>query len=232
MFTDMVGYTALMQKDESKARELIQRHRELMKPHVEKHGGEILQFVGDGTFCTFDSAIEAVNAALEIQYVFKLEDEMSLRIGIHVGDVVVEGDEVYGDGVNVASRIEPLAEPGGICVTDKVYDNLKNQQGMKITSLGEKELKNVEESLKIYSIEASIVEDSGKTAETTPPESSVDESKEESKTDKKKIIYMAVAALAIIFLSAWLLPIFGPSERQLEASGEIRSIAILPLDNL
>ena len=232
MFTDMVGYTALMQKDESKARELIQRHRELMKPHVEKHGGEILQFVGDGTFCTFDSAIEAVNAALEIQYVFKLEDEMSLRIGIHVGDVVVEGDEVYGDGVNVASRIEPLAEPGGICVTDKVYDNLKNQQGMKITSLGEKELKNVEESLKIYSIEASIVEDSGKTAETTPPERSVDESKEESKTDKKKIIYMAVAALAIIFLSAWLLPIFGPSERQLEASGEIRSIAILPLDNL
>ena len=232
MFTDMVGYTALMQKDESKARELIQRHRELMKPHVEKHGGEILQFVGDGTFCTFDSAIEAVNAALEIQYVFKLETEMSLRIGIHVGDVVVEGDEVYGDGVNVASRIEPLAEPGGICVTDKVYDNLKNQQGMKITSLGEKELKNVEESLKIYSIEASIVEDSGKTAETTPLGSSVDESKGESKTGKKKIIYMAVAALAIIFLSAWLLPIFEPSERQLEASGEIRSIAILPLDNL
>ena len=232
MFTDMVGYTALMQKDESKARELIQRHRELMKPHVEKHGGEILQFVGDGTFCTFDSAIEAVNAALEIQYVFKLEDEMSLRIGIHVGDVVVEGDEVYGDGVNVASRIEPLAEPGGICVTDKVYDNLKNQQGMKITSLGEKELKNVQESLKIYSIEAAIVEDSDKTAETTPPESSVDESKEESKTDKKKIIYMAVAALAIIFLSAWLLPLFESGERQLEASGEIRSIAVLPLDNL
>ncbi|TFB11154.1 adenylate/guanylate cyclase domain-containing protein [Candidatus Marinimicrobia bacterium MT.SAG.3] len=232
MFTDMVGYTALMQKDESKARELIQRHRELMKPHVEKHGGEILQFVGDGTFCTFDSAIEAVNAALEIQYVFKLEDEMSLRIGIHVGDVVVEGDEVYGDGVNVASRIEPLAEPGGICVTDKVYDNLKNQQGMKITSLGEKELKNVQDSLKIYSIEASMVEDSGKTADATPPDKAVDESKRESKTGKKKIIYMAVAALAIIFLSAWLLPIFEPGERQLEASGEIRSIAILPLDNL
>ncbi|MCH8306311.1 MAG: hypothetical protein IIB94_14455, partial [Candidatus Marinimicrobia bacterium] len=232
MFTDMVGYTALMQKDESKARELIQRHRELMKPHVEKHGGEILQFVGDGTFCTFDSAIEAVNAALEIQYVFKLEDEMSLRIGIHVGDVVVDGDEVYGDGVNVASRIEPLAEPGGICVTDKVYDNLKNQQGMKITSLGEKELKNVVESLKIYSIEASIVEDSGKIDEATPPDRAVDESKRESKTGKKKIIYMAVAALAIIFLSAWLLPLFESGERQLEASGEIRSIAILPLDNL
>jgi len=70
MFTDMVGYTALMQKDESKARELIQRHRDLMKPHITKHGGKVLQFVGDGTFCTFDSAIEAVNAALEIQHRF------------------------------------------------------------------------------------------------------------------------------------------------------------------
>lgn len=223
MFTDMVGYTALMQKDESKARELIQRHRELMKPHVEKHGGEILQFVGDGTFCTFDSAIEAVNAALEIQYVFKLEDEMSLRIGIHVGDVVVEGDEVYGDGVNVASRIEPLAEPGGICVTDKVYDNLKNQQGMKITSLGEKELKNVEESLKIYSIKAASADESGK--------STID-STEEHLTDKKKFVYMAVAAVVIIFLSIWLLPLFESGDRVLEASGEIRSIAVLPLDNL
>ena len=232
MFTDMVGYTALMQKDESKARELIQRHRELMKPHVAKHGGEILQYVGDGTFCTFDSAIEAVNAALEIQYVFKLESEMSLRIGIHVGDVVVEGDEVYGDGVNVASRIEPLAEPGGICVTDKVYDNLKNQKGMHITSLGEKELKNVEESLKIYSIETAPADESGKTADAESPDTTGAVSQEKSKTDKKKFVYMATAAIVIIFLSVWLIPLFESSDRELEASGEIRSIAVLPLENL
>ena len=232
MFTDMVGYTALMQRDESKARELIQRHRELMKPHVAKHGGEILQYVGDGTFCTFDSAIEAVNAALEIQYVFKLEAEMSLRIGIHVGDVVVEGDEVYGDGVNVASRIEPLAEPGGICVTDKVYDNLKNQRGMRITPLGEKELKNVEESLKIYSIEAASAEESGKTAEAGSPDATGAVSQEKSKTDRKKLVYAAAAAIAIIVLSAWLIPLFESGERSLEASSEIRSIAVLPLENL
>ena len=105
MFTDMVGYTALMQKDESTARELIEMQRALMKPYVKKHGGEIIQFVGDGTFCMFDSAIEAVNAAIEIQKVMEVESELNLRIGIHVGDVVIEGDEVYGDGVNVASRI-------------------------------------------------------------------------------------------------------------------------------
>ena len=72
MFTDMVGYTALMQEDEDKARELIQRHRAIMKPLVEKHSGEVIQYVGDGTFCKFDSAKEAVNSALEIQYVLKV----------------------------------------------------------------------------------------------------------------------------------------------------------------
>ena len=94
MFTDMVGYTALMQDDEPKARELIQRHRELMKPLVEKHGGTILQYVGDGTFITFDSAIESVKCGYEIQNVLKVDKELSLRIGIHIGDVVTEGEEV------------------------------------------------------------------------------------------------------------------------------------------
>ena len=152
MFTDMVGYTALMQKDESKARILIERHRALMKPFVEKHGGEIIQFVGDGTFCRYDSAIEAVNAALEIQKVLELEPEINLRLGIHVGDVVVEGEEVYGDGVNVASRIEPLAEPGGICVSSRVRDDVKNQPGLNLNSLGKKKLKNVDEPMEVFAV--------------------------------------------------------------------------------
>ena len=156
MFMDMVGYTSLMQKDEGKARELIKRHRDLVKPHVDKHGGEIIQYVGDGTFCRFDSAIEAVNAALEIQHVFKLEDEISLRIGIHVGDVMVEGEEVYGDGVNVASRIEPLAEAGGVCISERVYDDIRNQSELEAHLLGERVLKNVERPINIYSL---ILED-------------------------------------------------------------------------
>jgi len=152
MFTDMVGYTALMQDDEPKARKLIQRHREMMKPLIEKHSGEIIQYVGDGTFCRFDSAIEAVNTALEIQKVLEMEPDINLRIGIHVGDVVIEGDEVYGDGVNVASRLEPLAEPGGICISARVRDDIKNQPGLSLKSLGKKNLKNVEQPINIYSI--------------------------------------------------------------------------------
>jgi len=156
MFTDMVGYTALMQDDEPMARKLIERHRAHMKPFVEKHSGEIIQYVGDGTFCRFDSAIEAVNTALEIQKVLEMEPDINLRIGIHVGDVVIEGDEVYGDGVNVASRLEPLAEPGGICVSARVRDDIKNQPGLSLKSLGKKDLKNVERPINIYSL---ILED-------------------------------------------------------------------------
>ena len=125
MLKDRVGYTAMMQKDEDKARELIERHRAHMKPFVEKHDGKIIQFVGDGTFCRFDSAIEAVRSALEIQKVLEMEPEINLRIGIHVGDVVIKGDEVYGDGVNVASGLEPMAEPGGIYVYQEVYRQIK-----------------------------------------------------------------------------------------------------------
>ncbi|MCH7886485.1 MAG: tetratricopeptide repeat protein [Candidatus Marinimicrobia bacterium] len=156
MFTDMVGYTALMQKDESKARILIERHRALMKPFVEKHDGEIIQFVGDGTFCRFDSAIEAVNSAVEIQKVLRSEKDLVLRIGIHVGDIVIKGEEVYGDGVNVASRIEPLAEPGGVCISERVYDDIRNQSELEAHLLGERVLKNVERPINIYSL---ILED-------------------------------------------------------------------------
>ncbi|MCH6574091.1 MAG: adenylate/guanylate cyclase domain-containing protein, partial [Bacteroidetes bacterium] len=235
MFTDMVGYTALMQDDEPKARKLIQRHRELMKPLIEKHSGIILQYVGDGTFITFDSAIEAVNCGYEIQNELKSDKDLSLRIGIHIGDVVVDGDEVYGDGVNVASRLEPLAEAGGICVSHQVYENIKNQPGIEAVLLGEKALKNVDHPIKIYSL-------AGKGLKVSKPfeeeEKAVIESKEVdepiSKPASKKLLPWAAGAAVIVllFVLLWNLPFFSLGDRVLEASGEIRSIAVLPLDNL
>ena len=152
MFTDMVGYTALMQKNEDKARELIEMHRSLMKPLIEKHNGELVQYVGDGTLCRFDSAIEAVNSAVEIQRAIKSEKDLDLRIGIHVGDIVIKGEEVYGDGVNVASRIESLAEVGGVCISERVYEDIRNQSELEAHSLGERVLKNVERPINIYSL--------------------------------------------------------------------------------
>ena len=152
MFTDMAGYTALMQKDEQRARELIENQRELITPLVKKHDGEVLQYVGDGTFCTFNSAIEAVNCAIEIQRALAGEDEINLRIGIHVGDVVVKGDEIYGDGVNVAARLEPLSSPGGICISGRVYDDIKNQRDIESVFIGEEYLKNVDRPIRVYAL--------------------------------------------------------------------------------
>ena len=222
MFTDMVGYTALMQDDEDKARELIERHRDLMRPHIDKHSGEIIQYVGDGTFCRFDSAKEAVTAALEIQHVFELEDDMSLRIGIHVGDVVVKGDEVYGDGVNVASRLEPLADPGGICLSGEVYTQIKNQANIYLIEGGSKELKNVKDPVDIY-----FVGTSSEKVSSAPGKAVISE-----KSNSRKFIYSGAAVLVLLLVVLWNLPFFSSGDRILEASGEIRSIAVLPLDNL
>ncbi len=222
MFIDMVGYTALMQKDESKARKLVQRHRELMKPQLDEHKGEILHFMGDGTLCTFESAIEAVNAALEMQNIFKLEDEMSLRIGIHIGDIVIEGDEVYGDGINVASRLEPLAEPDGICVSHQVYENIKNQSGLRLSSLGKKGLKNVDEEMEVFAV----------TRSTDPAPVMSDLHKSTSSSSKFNKKWIGIAALIAMLVLFGLKLEFGTMEVESKEDISNLSIAVLPFKNM
>ena len=234
MFTDMVGYTALMQKAELKARELVQNHREIIKPLIEKHAGEVVQYVGDGTFSTFGSAIEAVNCAIEIQRNLKDNEDLSLRIGIHVGDVVVEGDEVYGDGVNVTSRLEPLAEPGGVCISGRVYDDIKNQLDMETSFLGEKSLKNVDHPIKIYSLigeglnAAKPFEEEQET--TIISKESVSE-EVSTKPASKKIFPWAVGAAALLilfFARGW----FSGESSISEVTADENSLAVMFIENM
>ena len=152
MFSDMVGYTALMQEDEAKARAQRGRCREILRRYVGQHGGQILQFYGDGALSSFRSAIEATKCAIEIQRALREEPKVPIRIGIHVGDVIFEEEGIVGDGVNVASRIESVAVPGGICMSEKVYDEIKNQSGMETKSLGRVELKNVRRPIEIFAL--------------------------------------------------------------------------------
>ena len=152
MFTDIVGYTALMGRDEEKALQLLHENRDLIKPLIQSHRGEWLKEMGDGTLSSFASAVEAVNCALEIQQSLKDDPDLSLRIGIHIGDVVFEEGDVFGDGVNVASRLEPLAAPGGICVSGRVYDDIRNKPDIKTVYLGEQSLKNVDHPVKVYAL--------------------------------------------------------------------------------
>ena len=111
MFTDIVGYTALMGKDSSKALELVRINREIQKPLVEKHHGKWLKEMGDGAMSQFNTALDAVNCALEIQRASRADFDADLRIGIHSGDITIENNDVYGDGVNVAARLESIDPP-------------------------------------------------------------------------------------------------------------------------
>ena len=152
MFTDIVGYTALMSKDEKKALALLQKNRELQKSLAEEHNGEFLKEMGDGTLLCFQSALESVRCAMEIQNAVKDEPGLYLRIGIHLGDIVFKEGDIFGDGVNVASRIEKLAESGCICISEEVYRSIRNQPEIGAVLLEEKRLKNVDHLLKIYQI--------------------------------------------------------------------------------
>jgi len=152
MFTDMVGYTALMQSDEQKAKKNRDRHREVLEKSIQKYQGNLVQYFGDGTLSVFGSAIEAIKCAMEIQKELQKEPKIPLRIGLHIGDIVSTDDGIYGDAVNLASRIEGKSVSGGILISDRVYDEIKNHPEFKVTSIGIFELKNVKRPVELYAI--------------------------------------------------------------------------------
>jgi len=152
MFTDIAGYTALMSRDEQKALSLLEKNRKLQKSLAKKHYGEFLKEMGDGTLLCFQSALDAVRCAMEIQESVKDDPVLKLRIGIHSGDVVFKKGDIFGDGVNVASRIEKMAEAGGICLSEEVYKSVRNQADVQALFLAETKLKHVDGPVKIYRI--------------------------------------------------------------------------------
>ena len=157
MFTDIVGYTLLTQRDESSTLQALERHRGLLRPLFSSHGGREIKTIGDAFLVEFQSALDAVLCAIAVQQMMhgrKIArgEQLSLRIGIHVGDVVESGSDILGDAVNIASRIEPLAEPGGICVSSEVYGQVRNKIELRLVSLGEKALKNVEMPVGVFKV--------------------------------------------------------------------------------
>jgi tetratricopeptide (TPR) repeat protein len=138
MFTDIAAYTALMGEDERRARRILERSRELLDRLVPKFNGKVIEHVGDGSLSSFGSAVEAVSCAHEIQEALRDDADLRLRIGIHIGDVVLSKGGIIGDGVNIASRIHALAEPGGVCISERVYEDIRNHPEIRATLLGEK----------------------------------------------------------------------------------------------
>ena len=152
MFTDIKGYTALMQRDEQKGVAMRKRHREVFNELTLKHGGTILQYYGDGTLSTFDSVVAAANCAIEMQKEFVKKPVVPLRIGIHLGDIITTDEEVIGDAVNIAARIESLAIVGSILISDIVQKELHNQNDIQLKSLGFYEMKNVNHPMELFAL--------------------------------------------------------------------------------
>ncbi|MGI9545437.1 MAG: tetratricopeptide repeat protein, partial [Cyclobacteriaceae bacterium] len=151
MFTDIEGYTSLMQRDESAGVRMRNTHRGLFEGITHKYSGRILQYYGDGTLSIFDSAIEAVQCGIDLQSSF-IEASIPVRIGIHLGDIIFDKDDIIGDGVNIASRIESLAKAGSVLISGKVYDEIKNKQDITTQNLGDFKLKNVDVITPVYAL--------------------------------------------------------------------------------
>ncbi len=158
MFTDMEGYTALMQQNEAAALKQRAKHREIFESSMEEFGGKILQYFGDGTLSIFDSAVDAVRSGIAMQHRFLEGDTpIPVRIGIQTGDIIYSSEDIIGDGVNVASRIESLAVPGSVFISGKVFDELKNQPDINARFMGVFELKNVKTPVEVYAISDGVL---------------------------------------------------------------------------
>ncbi len=174
MFTDIQGYTALMQQNEQQAIRARDKHRRIFNSTTEKYRGKVLQYYGDGTLSIFDSAIDAVKCGIEMQLGFRMEPVIPVRIGIHTGDIFFSDEEIVGDSVNVASRIESLAVSGSVFISEKVYDEVKNQEGIQATRLKAFRLKNIEQPVVVYAIsnEGLVVPNPEEIVGKTEPEDS------------------------------------------------------------
>src|SRR5262245_35406650 len=157
---DVVGYSRMMQADEAGTLAALKARRtEIFQPLVSKHRGRIIKVMGDGVLVEFASAVEAVNCAMALQEAMAVANEAAeesrrvvLRIGINLGDVMVEGGDLYGDGVNIAARIEALAEPGSVFISGKVRQEVANKLRVGFDDRGQQSLKNIAESVQIYRV--------------------------------------------------------------------------------
>jgi TolB-like protein/class 3 adenylate cyclase/Tfp pilus assembly protein PilF len=239
MFTDMVGYSALAQRDDELALELLEEHRRLLREIFPRFYGSEVKTIGDGFLVEFQSALDAAQCAIEIQRALSrrnadvpAERRIEIKIGVHIGDVVHRNGDVYGDGVNIASRIEPLAGPGGICVSMDVERQIRNTLEARFEKLAPTELKNISMPMDLFRIILPWEEQA----------SVVPQSETESTRASRKFLWTAVALVFALMIGVgwwWSerprrTPASPAATTASSAAAEIpaKSIAVLPLENL
>src|SRR5262245_16497268 len=216
---DVVGFSRLMEVDEVGVLGLLKAHREeLINPRIADHHGTIVKLMGDGALVEFASVVDAVGCAMAIQRGMaernaEATDErrIDIRIGVHLGDVIVEGEDIYGDGVNVAARLEGISEPGGICISQQAFDQIETKLHLRYEDLGNQRVKNIARPVRAYRIRL----------DGTQPRRAFFH-----KAPRRNLA--AIAALLVLGLAAVMAWEFWSPERATATS----SIAVLPFDNI
>ena len=227
---DVEGYSRLMGEDEDATIKTLTAYRDLMTTLIEKHRGRVVDSPGDNLLAEFGSVVDAVRCSVEIQEELRVRNaelpenkRMQFRIGINLGDVVQEGERIYGDGVNIAARVEGLAEGGGICISGTVYDSIKNKLSLTYESLGEHTVKNITEPVRVYRMRVG-------------PEAAVQpKPKQWRKAALAALIVLIVAAGAFTIWNFYFRPpTIEPAsvEKMAFPLPDKPSIAVLPFDNM
>jgi len=237
MFTDVQGYTAIMHEDEQRALALRRRHRTLFKELTEQYRGTLVQYFGDGTLTIFDSAVDAVECALALQKGFREEPVIPVRIGIHVGDIVLAEDDIMGDAVNVASRIEAVSVPGSIFFSGLVNDQLRSHKKFETRFLDVFHFKNVKEPIPVFALVDDDLEVPERKAYIKDPsrESADLLSKYQNRVGgKRRLGAWAVGAVVVIGLLVvgYYALIKNSNGLPTPSNKALGSIAVLPVQNL
>ncbi len=245
LHADVVGYSRLMGEDEAGTLRTLTSYREVMNSLIEMHHGRWVSSAGDRVLAEFVSTFEAVECAIEIQGSLAarnagLPDErkMKFRIGINMGEVIVQGDDIFGEGVNIAARLESLAEPGGICISGGVYEQLKNKLSLAYEFLGNKDVKNIAEPVAVFRV--GLEPDNA-------PQKSVAASKRERATVTPPWMWAALAASVVVLLGGGGFAVWqlnrapsaptadatpAPQATAVQPVGGKTSIAVLPFANM
>ena len=220
LFADIVGYTSLMQKDEKEASAKLLCFQKLLEEKVPEHNGRIVNFYGDGCLCTFEIPLEAVQCSIALQMAFKESSNIPVRIGIHSGTVTVGGDNIFGDSVNIASRIESMGLPGSVLLSKKVRDEVKNNPDLQLTTLGAQIFKNVDEPIIVYALsnEGLVVPENINT---------IDKSSRANRF-KPGLVMAGILLGVLVLFAIWQVTSSG-SDKPLKNA---KSIAVLPFKNV
>jgi adenylate cyclase len=225
MFTDIVGYTALMGSDEDKAFDMLKRNHTIHETLIKRHKGKLIKEVGDGTLASFPLASDAVRCAMDIQREAKSQ-QIPLKIGIHEGEMVMAGADVLGDGVNVASRLQELSQEGCITISGRVYTDVKNKAGINTKFIGDKTLKGVDDPVKVYEVLCKAKDELEGKIELPP-------------TKSNKLFYYIIAGIVVVIIAFFIWQFIPTQEKDTTPNVEEtvtvavdRSIAVLPFANL